>query len=349
MDRITVAGRHIGPGRPVFIVAEVSANHLQDFDRALKTVRAAARCGADAVKFQTYTPDTITLDCNDECFRIGQGTLWDGKVLYKLYEEACTPRRWYFKLDEEARRLGLICFSSPFDPSAVDFLESHNTPAYKIASYEITDLPLIRYAASKGKPMIISTGVARLDDIQAAAAACREAGNYQIALLKCTSLYPAPFDELNLKTIPDMAARFGVVVGFSDHSLSTSIASAAVALGASIIEKHITLERSAGGPDAAFSLEPDEFAAMTAAVREVEAALGGVTYELNEKILKAREHSRSLFVVKDIQAGEIFTLENVRSIRPGFGLHPKHLDDILGRKAAVNIKRGAPLKWEYLD
>jgi pseudaminic acid synthase len=349
VDCITIAGREIGPGRPVFIVAEVSANHLQDFDRAIETVRAAARCGADAVKFQTYTPDTITLNCHDECFKIGQGTLWDGKVLYNLYQEAYTPWRWYFKLDEEARRLGLICFSSPFDPSAVDFLDSHNAPAYKIASYEITDLPLIRYAASKGKPMIISTGVANIEDIESAVTACREAGNYQTALLKCTSLYPAPLGELNLKTIPDMAARFGVVVGFSDHSRSVSIPAAAVALGASIIEKHITLERSAGGPDAEFSLEPDEFAAMSAAVRDVEAALGGVSYELNERILKAREHSRSLFVVMDIEAGEVFTRENVRSIRPGFGLHPKHLDDVLGRKAAVDIKRGAPLKWEYLD
>lgn len=347
--KIKIDNRTIGEGCPVFIIAELSANHNQDFDVAVKTIEAIKASGADAVKLQTYTPDTITIDCGNEYFQIRQGTLWDGKTLYQLYKEAYTPWEWQPKLKEIAEDLGLICFSSPFDKSAVDFLEDLKVPAYKIASFEITDIPLIEYTASKVKPVIISTGIATLEDIEEAINACKRMGNNQIALLKCTSAYPAPLEEMNLRTIPDMAERFKTVVGLSDHTSGISVPAAAVALGAKIIEKHFIVDRKIGGPDAAFSLEPMEFKAMVDAVRGVEKAMGKVSYELTEKTKKSKEFSRSLFIIKDIKAGEALTGENVSSIRPGFGLHPKFLKDILGKKAKTDIKRGTPLSRPLID
>jgi len=346
---ILIKNRKIGKGYSVFIVAELSANHLQKFDNAVKLIKAAKEAGADAVKLQTYTPDTITIDCDNEYFQIKQGTLWDGKTLYQLYKEAYTPWEWQPKLKEIAQREGLICFSSVFDKSAVDFLEEIDVPAYKIASFEITDIPLIEYVASKGKPVIISTGIATLSDIEEAVNACKRMGNNQIALLKCTSAYPAPLEEINLRTIPSMADTFKTVVGLSDHTLGIPVPIASVALGGCIIEKHLTLDRKLGGPDAAFSLEPSEFKEMVKSVREVEKALGVVSYELTKRIRRSREFSRSLFVVKDVKAGEVFTHENVRSIRPGYGLPPKFLKEVLGRRAACDIKVGTPFEWRMIS
>lgn len=332
-----------------FIVAELSANHLHNFDLAVKTIKAAKEAGADAIKLQTYTPDTITINCNNEYFQIKQGTLWDGKTLYKLYEEAYTPWEWHPKLKKIADEEGLICFSSPFDKTAVDFLETINVPAYKIASFEITDIPLIEYVASKGKPVIISTGIATLSDIEEAINACKRVGNEQIALLKCTSAYPSPLNEVNLKTIPNMIDTFKTVVGLSDHTLGISVPIAAVALGAKIIEKHFILDRSLGGPDSEFSLEPEEFKMMVKSIREVELSLGSINYDLSDKIKKSREFARSLFIVEDVEEGEEFTDKNVRSIRPGYGLHPKFLKDVLGKKAKKKIKKGTPLSWDLID
>jgi len=346
--KLNIENHYIGLGHPVFIIAELSANHLQNLDLAVNTVKAMKESGADAVKLQTYTPDTITIDCNNEYFQIKQGTIWDGRTLYQLYQEAYTPWEWQPKLKKLAEDLGLICFSTPFDRSAVDFLESMDVPAYKVASFEITDIPLIEYIASKQKPIIISTGIATLADIEEALQACKRTGNDQIALLKCTSAYPAPFEDANLRTIPDMAIRFSSVVGLSDHTLGISVPLAGVALGAKIIEKHFILDRNLGGPDAPFSLEPDEFKAMVTAVREVEKALGEVSYDLNERAKRSREFSRSLFVIKDTKPGEILTHENVRSIRPGYGLHPRHLKDAVGKKAKKAITRGTPLAWEHI-
>jgi len=311
---INITNRKIGNNNPVFIIAELSANHLQKFDLAVEMINAMKESGADAVKLQTYTPDTITIDSDNEYFQIKQGTLWDGKTLYQLYQEAYTPWEWQPKLKEIAEDLGLICFSSPFDKTAVNFLQEMKVPAYKVASFEITDIPLIEYIASKGKPVIISTGIATLCDIEEAVNACRRMGNDQIALLKCTSAYPTPLEEVNLRTIPNLAETFKTVVGLSDHTLGISVPIASVALGAKIIEKHFILDRKLGGPDAAFSLEPEEFKAMVKAIREVETALGEVRYELSEKTKKSKEFSRSFFVVRDIKAGEPLTEENVRSI-----------------------------------
>jgi pseudaminic acid synthase len=346
---IAIGSRRIGDGFPVFIVAELSGNHLQDFDLAVRTIRAMKEAGADAVKLQTYTADTLTIDSDNEYFRIQKGSLWAGKTLYQLYQEAFTPWDWQPRLRMIAEEAGLVFFSTPFDHTAVDFLEAMDVPVYKIASFEINDLSLIEYAASKGKPMILSTGIATLDDIREALDACRRAGNDRIALLKCTSAYPAPLAEVNLRTLPDMAEKFGTVVGISDHTLGISVPIASVALGAKIIEKHFILDRKLGGPDAAFSLEPAEFAQMVRAVREVETALGTVTYELSEKVRQSRVFARSLFAVKDIRAGEPLTEENVRSIRPGFGMPPKDLPRILGRKAKIDIKRGTPLSWDLVQ
>jgi len=346
---IEVSTRKIGNNHPVFIIAELSANHRQKYELAVETIKAMKESGADAVKLQTYTPDTITIDSDNDYFQIKQGTLWDGKTLYQLYQEAYTPWEWQPKLKEIAEDLGLICFSSPFDKTAVDFLEKMDVPAYKVASFEITDIPLIEYIASKGKPVIISTGIAELSDIAMAVDACKRMGNEQIALLKCTSAYPAPLEDVNLKTIPDLAETFKTVVGLSDHTLGISVPVAAVALNARIIEKHFILDRKLGGPDSAFSLGPEEFKAMVTAVREVEKALGKVSYDLTDKIKKSREFSRSLFVVNDIKAGEVFTEINVRSIRPGFGLHPRYLKDILGKKATKDIGRGTPLSWDMVE
>lgn len=346
---IRIGDRYIGEKHPVFIIAEVSANHLQNFDLAVNTIKAIKESGADAVKLQTYTPDTITIDCDNEFFQIEHGTLWDGKTLYNLYKEAYTPWEWQPELKRIAEELGLICFSSPFDLSAVDFLEKMEVPAYKIASFEITDIPLIEYVASKGKPVIISTGIATLSDIEEAITACKRMGNEQIALLKCTSAYPAPLEELNLNTIPNLKETFKTIVGLSDHTLGTPVPIAAIALGARIIEKHFILDRTMGGPDAAFSLESQEFKAMVEYVRETEKALGEVSYELTEKAKMSRDFSRSLFVVQDIKAGESFTKANVRSIRPGFGLHTRYLNEVLCRKARNNLKKGTPLSWDIIQ
>lgn len=339
----------IGEDSPSFIVAELSANHNQDYDIAVETIKAIKESGANAVKLQTYTPDTITIDSDNKIFQIDQGTLWDGKTLHQLYREAYTPWEWQPELKKIAEAQGLICFSSPFDKTAVDFLEEMDVPAYKVASFEITDIPLIEYMAAKGKPTIISTGIATLTDIREAVDACRRMGNDEIALLKCTSSYPAPFEEMNLRTIPDLSKTFGTVVGLSDHSLGISAAVAAVALGAKIIEKHFILDRNLGGPDADFSLEPEEFKEMVKSVREVEKALGEVSYELTDKIKKSREFSRSLFVVEDIKKGEVITEQNVRSIRPGHGLHPKYLGKVLGKKARIDLKKGTPFEWGMID
>ncbi|MBF0486571.1 MAG: pseudaminic acid synthase [Nitrospirae bacterium] len=348
MSAITIQGRKIGAGEPVFIIAELSANHGQDFSIAVDTITAMTAAGADAVKLQTYRPDTITLNSARECFQINQGTIWDGRTLYQLYTEAATPWDWYPRLRREAEALGLICFSSPFDKTAVDYLETMDAPAYKIASFEITDISLIRYAASKGKPIILSTGIAEISDIEEAIVAIRETGNNEIALLKCASVYPTPFEELNLRAMPYLGERFGVVMGLSDHTEGISAATAAAALGASIIEKHFILDKAMGGPDAAFSLDPAEFTAMVKSVREVERALGRADYTISEKVRKSREHARSLFAVKAIQALEPFTLCNVRSIRPGFGLHPRYLNDVLGKRAKVAIESGTPLSWDII-
>lgn len=345
-SELKIDHRLVGPQRPTFVIAELSANHNQDLSVALNTVKAAKAAGADAIKLQTYTPDTITIDCDNEYFQIKQGTLWDGQTLHGLYKTAFTPWEWHSKLQEAARDEGLLLFSSPFDRSAVDFLESLKVPAYKIASFEITDIPLIRYVASKGKPVIVSTGIAGLTEIEDAVAAVRSEQNHQLALLKCTSAYPAPVEEAHLRTIPNMAETFGTVVGLSDHTLGIVVPLGAVALGARIVEKHFILDRSMGGPDSEFSLEPAEFGAMVRAIRDVEAALGQVSYELSEKQMRNRAFSRSLFAVSDISAGEKLTNANVRSIRPGFGLPPKHIDQILGKTARVAIPRGTPLRWD---
>ena len=346
---ITIKNKKIGKNFPIFIIAEMSANHLQKFDNAVKLIKAAKEAGADAVKLQTYTPDTITIDCDNEYFQIKQGTLWDGQTLYELYKKAYTPWEWQPKLKKIAEEEGLIFFSSVFDKTAVDFLEEINVPAHKIASFEITDIPLIEYAASKGKPIIISTGIATISDIEEAVNACKRMGNEQITLLKCVSAYPTPLEDVNLRTIPNLAETFKTVVGLSDHTLGISVPIASVALGACIIEKHLTLDRKLGAPDAAFSLEPEEFKAMVKSVREAEKALGEVSYDLTEKMKKSSEFSRSLFVVKDIKAGEVFTEENIRSIRPGYGLPPKYLKDILGKRATQDIKKGTPLKWKLIS
>lgn len=349
MKTIKIADKKIGEEHPTFIVAELSANHLQNFDLAVKTIKAAKKAGADAIKLQTYTPDTITIDCDNEYFKIKQGTLWDGKTLYQLYKEAYTPWEWQQKLKKLAEDLGLVFFSTPFDKTAVDFLNEMNVPAYKVASFEITDIPLIEYIASKGKPIIISTGIATLCDIEEAVNACRRMGNDNIILMKCTSAYPTPLEEVNLRAIPNLAETFKTIVGLSDHTLTISIPIAAVTLGARVIEKHFILDRKLNSPDAAFSLEPKEFKAMVEGIREVEKALGEVNYELTEKAKKSKIFTRSLFAVKNIKAGEKFTEENVRSIRPGYGMHPKYLKDILGKKARRDIKRGTPLNWSMVE
>ncbi len=333
----------------VLIIAELSANHGQKLEVAIETIKAAKRSGADAIKLQTYTADTITLDCNNKYFTdVLKGTIWEGRTLYDLYKEAYTPWEWHEELFKVAKEEGLICFSSPFDKTAVDFLEQFNPPAYKIASFEITDIPLIEYTASKGRPIIMSTGIAELEDIELAVKTCRDAGNNNITILKCTSSYPAPINEANLATIPDLKERFNVEVGLSDHTLGIVAPIVAVTLGARVIEKHFILDKSVGGPDASFSLDEKEFAEMVKAVRQAEKAVGKVTYELTEKVKTSRKFSRSLFVVKDIKAGEIFTEENIRSIRPGFGLHPKYLKEVLGKKSKRDIKKGAPLNNNFL-
>jgi pseudaminic acid synthase len=349
VGRFNIEKHMIGPGEPVFIVAEISANHRQQFDEAVRLIEKAKEAGADAVKLQTYTPDTLTIKSERTEFQIGGGTPWDGKTLYDLYDEAYMPWEWQPRLKKVADELGIDLFSTPYDKTAVDFLEEMVVPAYKVASFEIVDTPLIEYIASKGKPIIISTGMATLAEINEAVQAARKAGATQIALLKCTSAYPAPSEEMNLCTIPDLAKKFGVPVGLSDHTMGIAVPVAAVALGACIIEKHFTLSRSIPSPDSAFSLEPQEFEAMVEAIRTAEKALGEVRYEVSEQEAKSRVFRRSLFVVKDIKEGQVFTEENVHSIRPGYGLAPKHLKEVLGRRAVQDIQRGTPLSWELIS
>ncbi len=345
---IEIAGRLVGPGHPTYIIAEMSANHHQDYERAVRLLEAAAEAGVDAVKLQTYTADTLTLACDAEPFRIGAGTLWEGKNLHDLYGEASTPWDWQPRLKEAAEGLGLHLFSTPFDPTAVDFLEEMQVPAHKIASFEIVDLPLIRRVAETGKPMIMSTGMASLAEIEEAVAAVRAAGNEQLVLLKCTSAYPSPPEAMNLATIPHLAATFGVPAGLSDHTLGIAVPAAAVALGATVVEKHFTLSRDEPGPDSAFSLEPAELREMVEAIRVTEKALGRIAYGPGPNEEASRIFRRSLFVTRDIAAGEPFAPDNVRSIRPGHGLPPKHLPEVLERRAAVDIARGTPLGWHHL-
>lgn len=348
MEKIKIGSRSIGEGEKTFIVAEVSANHLQDYNRAEEIIRAAAEAGADAVKLQTYTPDTITLDCDSSLFWIDQGSIWDGTTLHALYEEAYTPWEWHPGLMELAKKLGMECFSSPFDETAVDLMEKLQMPAYKVASFEIQDIPLIRKIARIGKPVIFATGIAYLGEIEEAVRACREEGNNQIILLKCTSTYPSPYEDMNLNVIPNMSTVFNCITGLSDHSMGTVAAVGSVALGARMIEKHLTLRREDGGPDAQFSMEPEEFKKMVEEVRILEKALGKVTYELTEQQKVSRQDGRSLFVVKPIEAGEPFTKENIRSIRPAFGLKPVHLNEIIGKKARAKLDKGTPLDWSHI-
>lgn len=330
----------------VFIIAELSANHNGSLQTALDTIKAAKECGANAIKLQTYTADTLTLNCKNEDFQIAGGTLWDGKTLYELYKEAYTPWEWHEELFAYARSLKLDIFSTPFDKSAVDFLETFNPTAYKIASFEITDYELIRYTASKGKPIIISTGIATLEEIIDVIEICKQQGNDNIILLKCTSAYPALLEEANLNTIANMKEKFGVQVGFSDHTLGITAPVVAVTLGAKVIEKHFILDKSIGGADCEFSLDKKEFTSMVQAVREAEKLLGEVTYTLDEKRQKQRRFCRSIYVSKDIKKGEIFSLENIKSVRPGFGMHPKYLDKLLGQKAKKDYHLGDRLE-EY--
>ena len=349
MKNFNIGSHAIGDGFPTFFIAELSCNHKQDLNIAIKTIEAIKKTGAQAVKLQTDNPDGgITIDCDNEYFQIKQGTIWDGTSLYKLYKKTYTPWEWLPKLQDVARNLGLVLFSTPSCKPGVDFLAKLDVPAYKVASFEITDIPLIEYMAKKGKPMIISTGIATFKDTLDAVAACKRVDNHQIALLKCTSSYPAKPEEMNLLTIPDMKKRFKVIVGLSDHSMELSTPIAAISLGAKIIEKHFMLDRKIGGPDSSFSLEPAEFKMMVDAVRDTEKALGKVTYALSKKSKLNREFSRSLFVIENIKKEEIFTEQNIRSIRPAFGLPPKYIKKILGKRAIKNIKRGTPLKWSLM-
>ena len=346
--RFKIGSRELGPGTPVYVIAELSANHNQDFDRAIKTIQAAKDAGADAVKLQTYTPDTITLASDRDEFRINAGTLWDGRTLHDLYREAFMPWEWQPRLKRAAEDLGMDCFSTAFDSTAVDFLEQIEVPVHKIASFELVDIPLIQKMARTGKPLIMSTGMATVEEIEEAVHAARQAGAAALALLKCTSAYPAPPEDMNLRTIPEMMRRFAMPIGLSDHTMGIAAAVAAVALGACMIEKHLTLSRSLPGPDSVFSLEPDEFKRMVDAVRIAEKALGTVSFGAAGKQESSKSFRRSLFVVEDIEQGAEFTTSNVRSIRPGHGLHPRHLPKMLGKRAAKNIKKGTPLNWDLV-
>jgi pseudaminic acid synthase len=343
---IALQNRLIGAGQPVYIIAEISANHNGDFELARRMIQGAKDAGADAVKLQTYTADTLTIKCDSDLFKIGGGTLWDGRCLYDLYKEAYTPWEWQPLLKDYADSIGIRLFSSPFDRTAVDFLKAMDVPAYKIASFEAVDIPLIEYTAAQGKPVIISTGICSEAEIREAVEACRRAGNHEVILLKCTSSYPAPLDAMNLLTIPDMKERFGVPVGLSDHTMHIETPVAAVALGAAVIEKHFTLDRALGGADAGFSLNLEEFSHMVRAVRNTEKLLGAPSYEVSGQ---SRIFARSLFVVRDIEQGERFTEDNVRSIRPGDGLPPKYFKEVLGRRAAIKLKSGTPLKLDHLQ
>jgi pseudaminic acid synthase len=339
--------RNIGAGYPVYIVAEMSANHNRDFNQAVRIIEAAKQAGADAIKIQTFTPDTMTINVQNKFFKI-KDTIWNGKNLYDLYSEAFTPWDWQPKLKEAANKLGLEFFSTPFDPSAVDFLEQLDVPVYKVASFELVDLPLLKRIAKTGKPVIMSTGMASLVDISEAVKVFKESGGNQIALLKCTSAYPAPPEEMNLRTIPNLAKIFDVPVGLSDHSIGIEASIAAVALGACIVEKHFTLSRNLYGPDSSFSIEPEELKTLVTAIRRVEKALGSVCFGTTEQEKSSIVFRRSLFAVKDIEINEEFTEKNVRSIRPGFGLHTRHLEKVIGCKAKTYIPKGSPLDWDMI-
>ena len=344
---IELKGRRIGAGNPVYVVAEMSANHNQSYDHAVKIIEAAKECGADAIKLQTYTPDTITIDCDNEHFQLNS-TIWEGKNLYGLYGEAYTPWDWQPKLKRVAEELGLELFSTPFDPTAVDFLEEMGVAVHKVASFEVVDIPLLKKIGTTGKPVIMSTGMASLAEIEEAVETLKQAGCPALALLKCTSSYPALPGEMNLRTIAHLAETFGLPVGLSDHTPGSAVPVAAVALGACIVEKHFTLDRSAPGPDNAFSMEPREFKEMVSAIRVAEQALGEIHYNPTEKERQSKTYRRSLFVVRDIRAGEEFTPANVRSIRPATGLHTRFLEVVMGRRAARDIARGTPLDWELI-
>lgn len=343
-----IGNREINSKTPVFIIAELSANHNGSLETAIETVRGAKRAGADCIKLQTYTADTMTIASDKDDF-IVKGTIWENQNLHKLYQKAYTPWEWHQQIMEVAEQEGLICFSSPFDPTSVEFLETLNVPAYKIASFEITDIPLIELIASKGKPVIISSGIAEQEDIELALDACHRMGNYDIALLKCTSSYPAPIEEANMCMVKDLAERYNVISGLSDHTMGNIVPIVATAFGAKIIEKHFILDRSMGGVDASFSMNEEEFTAMVKAVREAESAIGIVDYKLTEKQKKGRDFCRSLYIVEDVKEGDVLTENNVRSIRPGFGMHPKYFKNILGKKVNQNIEKGTALKHEQLE
>lgn len=345
--KIIIDNHIISKDSPVFIVAEMSGNHLQDYGRAVEILHAAKEAGADCIKLQTFTADSLSLDCDKEWF-VERDSIWAGIRSYDLYKEAYTPWEWQPKLMEEAKKLGLVCFSSPFDDESVEFMESMQMPAYKVASYEINDIPLIRKIARMNKPVIMATGVAYAEDIERALSVCKEEGNDRVMLLKCVSAYPTPYEDVNLNMIPALSQKYDCMVGLSDHTMGGTVAVAAVALGARMVEKHLTLKRSDGGPDGAFSMEPEEFADMVKQIRIVDKALGSSEYCLTEKQKREHEESRSLFVVKDIKQGEMFTKENVRSIRPGIGLHTMYYEEILGKSASQDIERGMPLQWTMI-
>lgn len=345
---MNIGNYYIGEDSNVFIIAELSANHNGSLDTAIETIKAAKRAGANCIKLQTYTADTMTINSDKDDFII-KGTIWNNQNLYNLYQEAYTPWEWHEKLFKIAEEEGLVCFSSPFDKTAVDLLESINVPAYKIASFEITDIPLIEYVASKGKPIIISTGVAELHDIELAVETCRKAGNNQIALLKCTSSYPAPIEEANMCMVKDLSNRFNVITGLSDHTMGATVPIVATAFGAKIIEKHFILDRSLGGPDSTFSMNEKEFKEMVNYIREAESSIGIVDYNLTQKQLKGKDFSRSLYIVEDVKIGDEITEANIRSIRPGFGIHPKYLKSIIGKKFKTDLERGTSLQFRYFD
>ena len=331
-----------------FIICELSANHSHDINIALKSIEIAKEIGANAVKIQTYTPDTMTIDCDKEDFVI-KGTIWDGSNLYKLYQQAYTPWEWHKKLFKKAKEIGITLFSSPFDSSSVDFLEQFDVPAYKIASFEITDIPLIKYIASKGKPIILSTGIATLEDIILAIDTIKNEGNDQIILLKCTSSYPAPYDEMNLSMIKKFSDRFGVISGLSDHTIGSTVPLLSLAFGARVIEKHFIIDRSIGGPDSSFSMDKDEFSNMIKEIRKAEKSIGSENFLLTDSQIKGRDFSRSLYVVDSVKKGQIVSEKNVRSIRPGFGLHPKHLPEVLGKKFNLDVEKGTRFSLDLID
>lgn len=348
MQEISIAGRRIGPDHPPYVICELSGNHNGELARALRMIEAAKVTGADAVKLQTYTADTITLDHDGDQFRI-KGGLWDGQRLYDLYQEASTPWDWHEALFAKGRELGITVFSSPFDKTAVDLLEGLGAPAYKVASFEVVDLPLVEYIASKRKPMIISTGLANLGEIQEVINTARKGGADGLVVLHCISAYPAPMEDANLRTIPNLAETFGVISGLSDHTMGTAASVTAVALGGSVIEKHFTLARADGGPDSAFSLEPSEFTRLVEDCKAAWAALGRIRYDLKGSEAGNIVYRRSLYVTRDVKAGETLTEANVRSIRPGYGLAPKHLPEVLGRRAARDLARGEPFAWSMVE